>query len=137
MLTSAGSHIRLEDVEFDDLSKGLAARWRFKAPSSLQQTTPQQEEVVLIPTKTAETGLLSLGQDAGCSWAQDRVAGNRALILKSSKAPVTSKLLRLSFLSQDSFFRSGTQPKLKEVAAPYFLIPQDEGIEGWKGSFST
>ena len=61
------------------------------------------------------------------------MAGNRALILKASKAPVTAKLLHLNFLSQDLFFRSGTQPKLKEVSSPSFLIPQDEGVEAWKG----
>ena len=89
--------------------------------------------MIVIPTKTAEADLLCLGQEADCSWAKEKIVGNRALLLDSSKAPATSKLLHMSFLSQDSFFRSGTQPKIKEVSSPSFLIPRTEGDDVWKG----
>ena len=133
MITAAGSHVKLDEIEFDDLRKGFGARWRFKAPSSLQQSTPQQEEVVLISTKVAETGLLALGQETSCSWAEHKVVGNKALLLDYQKAPITAKILDISCLSHNHFIRTGIQPKVKEVSAPSFIIPRKERDEQWKG----
>ena len=133
MITAAGSHIRLEDIEFDDLGKGFAAKWCFKAPSSLQQATPQQEEVILISNKAAEAGLLSLGQETGCSWAEHRISDKKAFLLKAQKAPITSKLLELTYLSLSNFIHMGTQAKIKEVASPSALNPCKDEDENWKG----
>ena len=97
MVTLSGSQIPLAEIEFDDLSKGFGSRWRFKAPSSLQQSIPHQEETVIISGKTAEAGLLSVGQEA--------------LLLQRQKAPMTTKLLELSYLAQGLFIHSALNLK--------------------------
>ena len=87
MVTSGGSRIPLADVEFDDFSLGLSTKWRFKAPSSLQQLIPQQEETIVILVKTAESGMLALGQDSDCTWAEPGLTSSTTKSASFHKTP--------------------------------------------------
>ena len=67
-----GTRVPLSDVEFDDMSRGFQVKWRFKAPPLLQLSIPPPEETVVITGKTADLGMLELGQATGCELFKSR-----------------------------------------------------------------
>ena len=133
MVTNRGSRIPLADAEFDDFSLGLSAKWKFKAPSSLQPSISKQEETIVISSKTAESGMLALGQDTDCTWAEPCLIGNRALLLQRQKAPASTKLLELQHKSQSNYLRTHDQDKLKEISPLTAILPHDKDDLKWTG----
>ena len=133
MILPDGSQIPLSEVEFEDLSLGTSARWRFKPPTLLQQTIPQPEETILVPLKSAESGLFALGEANGSTWSESRLAGSRALVLSESKAPLATKILRLQPHETKEVVLASSKTKIKEIASPSFLVPLAESQKGWGG----